>query len=120
MRFFQMFTVSIFLSIFVVFPAFATFKVPGGFPEVKTAAQVAQAMDDTPCVLEGYIVARLTPYDDKYTFKDDTGTVVVEIDGELFYGRDITPQNKVRIAGEVDGETFRTNQVDVDWMEIIK
>ncbi len=120
MRFFQILTVSTLLSIFALSPAFAAFKGPGGVPEVKTAVLVAQAMDDTPCILEGYIVARLTPYDDKYTFKDDTGTVVVEIDDELFYGRDITPQHKVRIAGEVDGETFRTNQVDVEWMEIIK
>lgn len=102
-----------------VTPAFAAFTGPGGSGTINTAAQVAKAPDDTPCLLEGYIIERVNGHHDKYTFKDATGSVVVEIDDDLFRGRDIGPSDKVRLSGEVDTKTFRANQVDVEWMEVI-
>ncbi len=100
-------------------PASAAFTGPGGTSTVNSAAQVADAPDDTPCMLEGHIVERVNGEHDKYTFKDATGSVVVEIDDDLFRGRDIGPSDKVRLSGEVDKKTFRSNQVDVEWMEVI-
>lgn len=100
-------------------PAFAAFTGPGGSASVSTAAQVANAPDDTPCLLEGYIVERMSGHHDKYTFKDATGSVIVEIDDDLFRGRDIGPSDKVRLSGDVDTKTFRANQVDVEWLEVI-
>ena len=110
-----------------VTPAFAAFTGPGGSASntdrsatIKSAAQVANAQDDAPCLLEGYIVERVSGHNDKYNFKDATGSVVVEIDEELFRGRDIGPSDKVRLSGEVDTKTFRDSQVEVDWLEIVK
>lgn len=67
-------------------PASAAFTGPGGTSTVNSAAQVADAPDDTPCMLEGHIVERVNGEHDKYTFKDATGSVVVEIDDDLFRG----------------------------------
>lgn len=102
-----------------VTPASAAFTGPGGVSTVNNAAQVADAPDDAPCLLEGHIVERVNGEHDKYTFRDATGSVVVEIDDDLFRGRDIGPADKVRLSGEVDKKTFRANQVDVEWMEVI-
>lgn len=102
-----------------VTPASAAFTGPGGVGTVNTAAQVSKAPDDTPCLLEGHIVERVNGEHDKYTFRDETGSVVVEIDDDLFRGRDIGPADRVRLSGEVDKKTFRANQVDVEWLEVI-
>ncbi|MDE7065345.1 MAG: NirD/YgiW/YdeI family stress tolerance protein [Desulfovibrionaceae bacterium] len=112
-------------------PAYAAFDgpgvsgAPGGFEgpgahKVTRAAQVRDARDDTPCVLEGHIVSKVTGREDEYMFKDDSGEVVVDIDDKVFGGRRVTPQNRVRLHGEVDTHKFRANDVDVKWMEILK
>ena len=73
-------------------PAMAAFKGPGTEPApqvmggfkgphsmgVTKASQVAAAHDDTPVNLPGHLVEQLAPY--KYTFRDETGSVVVDID----------------------------------------
>ena len=60
----------------------------------------------TPCQLEGYIVERASGNIDdahkKYVFRDDSGTVIVEIEKHVFAGREITPQLLVRLHGEVE------------------
>ena len=99
--------------------ASAAFTGPGSTPEVNSAAQVAQAPDDAFCRLEGNLTEMLRGDDDKYIFQDSSGTVVVEIDEDVFFGRTVTPATRVRLAGEVDAKLFRANQVDVEWMEIL-
>lgn len=85
------------------------FKGPG--PAVKTVQEVMQLKDDTPVTLKGRIIERLG--DERYTFKDATGTIVVDIDDEDWKGLEVTPEMDIIIEGEVDKKWARI-EVDAD------
>lgn len=96
------------------------FKGPGASAPLNKAAQVANADDDAPIVLEGHIVSKVADDDDDYMFQDDSGQVRVDIDHKHFNGQRVTPQDTVRLHGKVDSHTFERNSVDVKRVEIIK
>ena len=114
-------------------PAMAAFSGPGtdtpppppaqgGFQGPKAggvnkAADVARAHDDAPVTLIGFLVEQLAH--DKYLFRDDSGTVVVDIDHKKFRGQNVTPKTRVRIVGEVDVD-HGSREVDADYLEIIR
>ena len=112
-------------------PAMAAFKGPGTEPApqvmggfkgphsmgVTKASQVAAAHDDTPVNLTGHLVEQLGPY--KYTFRDETGSVVVDIDQRKFRGQTVTPETQIRIVGEVDYD-HGNKEVDVDYLEVLR
>ena len=83
-------------------------------------AAAKKCWDDAPVTLTGNIVERLAGSDDKYTFADNTGRIVVEIDYEVFAGRTVTPQTRVRLFGKVDKEMMEPTKVDVKYLEIVK
>ena len=95
------------------------FQGPTGQANVTTVAQARKAFDDTPVTLTGNIVERVAGHDDDYLFRDATGQIVVDIDHELFQGRTVTPQTRVRISGEVDWDLLRPTTIDVKWLEIL-
>ena len=96
------------------------FQGPVGGSQAETVAAAKKCWDDAPVVLTGTIVERLAGSDDKYTFADSTGRIVVEIDYEVFAGRTVTPQTKVRLFGKVDKEMMEPTKVDVKYLEIVK
>ncbi len=111
-------------------PAFAAFEGPssakGGFkgPALEnstahTVAQVKKAADETRCMLEGKILAS-GPKHEMYLFQDSTGKISVEIDDDLFVGRVVTPENTVRLYGEVDTRLVGDPEVEVDVLEVLK
>ena len=57
--------------------------------------------------------------DDKYVFRDATGEIIVEIDFELFVGRTITPENRVRLFGKMDKDLMEAPKVDVKVLEVL-
>ena len=94
----------------------------GGFQGPTTGIEadtVAKAQNDARVVLTGNITQRVAGSDDKYIFKDTTGEMIVEIDFELFAGRTVTPQNKVRLSGKVDKDFMESPKVDVKVLEIL-
>lgn len=111
-------------------PALAAYSGPssgyGGFQgptatvETDTVAKALKAWDDSPVVLTGHIVQRMAGSDDKYMFRDATGQIIVDIDYELFWGKTVTPDNTVRISGEVDKDMFDPTKIDVKLLEVIK
>lgn len=101
-------------------PAFAAFEGPNSAASVTTAAQVLKAPDDASCALQGTIVEKITGSDDKYLFKDATGTITVEIDAEIFAGRVVTPANIVNLYGEVDTSLTKASKMDVKMLEVVK
>ncbi|HJA78904.1 NirD/YgiW/YdeI family stress tolerance protein [uncultured Desulfovibrio sp.] len=111
-------------------PALAAYNGPssgyGGFQgptatvETNTVAKALKAWDDSPVVLTGNIVQRMAGSDDKYMFRDATGQIIVDIDYELFWGKTVTPNNTVRISGEVDKDMFEPTKIDVKLLEVIK
>ena len=89
------------------------FSGPGLAP--TTAKEAATLRDDARVVLRGSIVQHLGK--DKYLFKDDSGTIRVEIDGDKWGGQTITPKDAVEIHGEVDKDW---NSVEIEVDRIIK
>ena len=91
----------------------------GGFVDnnanLTTAAKVKDLKDDAWVKLRGNITQRLS--DDRYTFRDETGTVNVEIDHKRWNGVTVGPQDTVEIQGEVDKDW---NSVEIDVKQIRK
>ena len=88
----------------------AGFVGPGVSPTLTRAADVLNAWDDAPCVLEGHILEKI-PRKDRYLFEDESGRVVVEIEHETFGHLTVTPQDKVRLVGHVDWSSKHPNEV---------
>lgn len=127
--------VAMLLALSMAVPAFAAFEGPGttqpstsnapGFQGPQTGAittvdAVMKARDDAYCTLEGRITEKLAGSNDKYMFEDSTGKVMVDIDHKKFAGRTVTPQNLVRLTGEVDVKHSGQRIVDVDMLEVLK
>lgn len=67
--------------------------------DVKTAKKRA---DGAPVELKGALIKKIG--DEKYIFKDRTGTITVEIDDDLIQGRKVNKKQIVTLIGEVDIE----------------
>lgn len=91
----------------------------GGFVDnnanLTTTAKVKDLKDDAWVKLRGNITERLS--DDRYTFRDESGTVVVEIDHKRWNGVTVTPQDKVELQGKVDKDW---NEFEIDVKQVIK
>lgn len=98
----------------ILLPAGAFAASTGGFKgpaaDLVTARQALQVRDDARVTLKGNIVKSLG--DDAYTFQDASGTIEVEIDGDVWRGQTIVPGDVVVISGEVDKDWTHTS-VDV-------
>lgn len=113
-------------ALLLSFPAQAAFvdnAGGGGFsgPGQKnecTVQQAKQMRDDARVTLTGKIVSRIG--DDKYVFQDATGQITVDIDDEDFRGQTVTPQNTVRIFGEIDKEFGRAAEIDVKSLQVLQ
>lgn len=80
--------------------------------------EAAKALpDDSRVTLLGFIEKRLG--DDEYLFRDETGTIVVEIDDDDWHGLTVSPQDKVILRGEVDRDRKET-KIDVERVEFVK
>ena len=78
----------------------------------KTTVQQAKTMqDDTYVTLQGNITQKLSH--DKYTFKDSTGSLTVEIDDDKWMGLFQNANDTVEIVGEID-KKLNTTEIEVD------
>lgn len=68
-------------------------------------------VDDQYVLLSGKITSQVSK--DKYMFTDKTGSIVVEIDNEVFAGRQVGPDTQVEIYGKIDKDMFRDPEIDV-------
>lgn len=87
-----------------------------GMVKITTVQEASKMRDDSPVVLQGNIINSLG--DEKYTFKDETGEIIVEIDNEDWNGVNVTPENVVQIYGEVDKNIFKRTKIDVNSIKI--
>ena len=87
----------------------------GGFygpSAVMVSVEKAKTLpDDAHVVLRGVIERHISK--DKYEFRDASGTIVVEIDGEAWGGQNVTPDDTVELRGEIDRD-LTSLKVDVD------
>ena len=82
-------------------------------PTVTTTVKQALASkDDTKVQLKGFIVKSVG--DEKYQFRDSTGSITVDIDDELWMGKAISAKTPVTIIGEVDVDYKPTKRVEID------
>ena len=91
------------------------FQGPGLAP--SSVAEALKLNDDTPVVLVGQIEKSLG--DEKYLFKDASGSVTVEIDNEDWRGVTVTPKDTIVLQGEIDIDFFKT-EIDVDSVALKK
>ncbi len=108
-------------SIFVnVSPIFAQFTGPGGSQtqtgEVTVASIKMNPIDDMDVVLQGSLLNKISH--EKYSFSDGTGEITVEIDDEDFGGKQVDPNTRIEIHGDVDVRGSSV-QIDVDWFQIL-
>lgn len=78
---------------------------------IETVADVKNKSDDTWVVMQGQIVKALG--DDKYSFTDKTGEIIIEIDNDDFNGVTVTSGEMLEITGEVDKDMMKPAKVDV-------
>ncbi len=93
------------------------FTGPGAVA-VNTVQGALNAYDDTIVTLTGKITRQVAH--EKYEFRDNTGTIIIEIDDDEWYGVQAGPNDTVQIRGEVDSDTFRRNEIDVKFITIVK
>jgi len=72
---------------------------------VTTVADAVNMKDDSHICLEGYLIKKNCK--ECYTFKDATGEIKVEISKKAWNNLDVTPDQKVRIYGEVEKSFWR-------------
>lgn len=91
----------------------------GGFVDNSvsptTAAKAKDLKDDSWVKLRGNITERLS--DDRYVFRDASGTVKVEIDQKRWNGQNVTPQDQVEIQGKVDKDW---NEFEIEVKQITR
>ena len=106
-----------FLSLFLILCFFAStiyaqegFTGPGSKSNTRqyqtvTVSQAKTLPDDSLVVLTGNIIQSLG--DEKYTFRDSTGDITIEIDRKIWRGLSVGVSDLVEISGEVDIERGR-------------
>lgn len=87
------------------------------FSNVISVQQALASADDTHVTLEGTIVKKVGH--EKYQFSDGTAQILVEIDDDEWRGQTVSPDTRVRLAGEIDRELNRV-ELDVKQVTVIQ
>jgi len=103
----------------------AQFAAGGGFEGprapsmVRTTVKEALKMwDESIVVLVGNIINSLG--NEKYTFRDETGEVVIEIDDDDWRGVTVTPNDTLEIVGEIDKEFIGQTKIEVKSFKVVR
>lgn len=83
---------------------------------VVTVAQAKKLKDETGVTLTGQIVRQLGADSDDFELKDKTGSIVIDVDNDLWKPLALKAGDKVRVLGEVD--THREKPTDIDVIQI--
>ena len=68
--------------------------------------------DNTPVKLHGQVVKSLG--DEKYQFRDKSGSITIDVDDELWQGRPVSANTNVTLIGEVDIDYKPLKRVEID------
>ena len=82
------------------------------FAQAATVKQALTLKDDSKVELKGHVVKALG--DEKYEFRDSTGSMTVEIDGKLWHGKKVSAKTPVTLSGEVDIDYKPAMHVSID------
>lgn len=94
----------------------------GDYTKLTTIAEAKKQPDDTFVMLEGYITGSAKSLNaEEYMFKDDSGTIKIEINKNVWRNQTVTPSTKIRILGQVDHNPFvGSTEIEVRQLDIIK
>ena len=81
-------------------------------PSLITVKQALALKDNTKVQLRGHVVKATG--DEKYQFRDNTGSITVDIDDELWQGKPISANTTVTLIGEVDVDYKPLKRVEID------
>lgn len=103
------------------FAAHAEYVGSGAAPALQsaavvTAAAAAKMADDSRVTLEGHVVKQLSK--DRYTFRDASGEIKVEIDHKYLPVENFGATTRVRLSGEVDKDISGV-ELDVKSVQIL-
>ena len=82
------------------------------FAQAVTVKQALTLKDDSKVELKGHVVKALG--DEKYEFRDSTGSMTVEIDVKLWHGKKVSAKTPVTLSGEVDIDYKPAKHVSID------
>lgn len=105
------------LFVLIVIPACSAFADGfGGFKDNNVAKKttVTEALkmnDDSYVTVKGNIVKKIS--DDRYMFKDSTGSMTVEIDNDRWAGISADTKDILELTGEIEKKNNYT-RLDVD------
>jgi uncharacterized protein (TIGR00156 family) len=88
----------------------------GNIANPDTVKAASEARDDAYVTLTGNITEQIGH--ELYTFSDETGQIVVEIENEDWRGINVTAGTKLIVQGEVD-QGWTTVKVDVDRIRVV-
>jgi len=80
--------------------------------QITTVKQALTLKDNTPVKLKGYVVKATG--DEKYQFSDQTGSMTVDIDDDLWQGKPVSAKTPVTLTGEIDIDYKPAKRVEVD------
>lgn len=89
-----------FLCVCVTAFAATGFTGPKAQAETVNVSDLRDLPDDAPVILVGKIVQQID--DETFQFADATGTVLLDIDDDLWIGLTVSPDDTLRIYGELD------------------
>ena len=81
-------------------------------PSLTTVKQALTMKDNSKVQLRGHVVKATG--DEKYQFRDSTGSITVDIDDELWQGKPISANTTVTLIGEVDIDYKPLKRVEID------
>ncbi|ENI2365123.1 YgiW/YdeI family stress tolerance OB fold protein, partial [Escherichia coli] len=98
-------------------PGAGGFNGPGMISSAISVAQAKTRRDDAKVVLEGNIVRQVG--NELYEFRGNSGSIYVDIGDKYWVGQSVSPNDKVRIEGEIDKD-WNSVEVDVNKITVIK
>jgi len=85
---------------------------------VVTVSKAKTLADESGVTLTGTIVKHIAG--DHFEFKDATGSIVIDIDDDLWKPLQLKAGDKVRIVGEVDTHRVKPTDIEVFKIERVK
>lgn len=93
------------------------FVGPQAEPKSVTVEEAKSMNDEAKILVKGHIISAVG--DDDYMFKDNTGTIKVEIDKDLWKGVTVKPEDNVEILGEVDRHLQKETSIEAEAIAIV-
>ncbi|HNP60448.1 MAG TPA: NirD/YgiW/YdeI family stress tolerance protein [Nitrospirales bacterium] len=100
--------------LFSTLTLWAKFQGPGT-PGITSISAAQEAVDDSWVVLSGTILRQVG--EERYLFRDPTGTMIVEIDHEDWGNVTANPETILRVSGEID-RAWGTTEIEVKQIEM--